>query len=135
PVARDRHHPGDRAGPAGVKARGLAPHRHKNLLQHVLGLAAVLQDTKADAEKLRRGILINEAQRGAIAARDADKGGCKLVARGVCVHSVPRTATLSHYQFGANNVAPINASAAGDVAYLGRSVIPGRLELLHSSPT
>ena len=58
------------------------------VLQHVLGLASVLQDTQADAEKLRRRVLVNDAQRGAIAAGNAHKGGGKLAARGVFIHSV-----------------------------------------------
>src|SRR6478752_2193576 len=134
PVARDRHHPGDRAGPAGVKARGLAPHRHKNLLQHVLGFAAVLQDTKADAEKLRRGILINEVQRGAVAARDAYDGGGKLAARGVCVHSVPPDRDPIALPFGANNVAPINASAARRCRTSRPARHPQEIRRCHSSP-
>ena len=73
--------------PAGVECRGFAPHRDIDVLQHVLGLASVLQDTQADAEKLRRRVLVNDAQRGAIAAGNAREGGGKLAARGVCIHS------------------------------------------------
>mgnify|MGYP003694198339 CR=1 FL=1 len=112
PVAGDRHHPGDRAGPAGVEAGGLAPHRHINLLQHVLGLASVLQDTKADAEKLRGGILVNNAQRGAIAARDAHEGGGKLAARWrLRPFPAPGPRPLSHYHSVHINAAPCKGSA------------------------
>jgi len=40
-------------------------------LQHVLSLASVIQYTEAKAEKLRGGHFIDEAEREAIAARDA----------------------------------------------------------------
>src|SRR5581483_4970372 len=86
PIARDRHQPGDWAGPARVEAPGLAPDRHVDLLQHVLGLASVVQDTQADAEKLRRGVLIDDAERGAVAGGDAGYRRGKLAAIDVAVH-------------------------------------------------
>ena len=61
-VAGDRHQPRDRARPGRVEGGGLAPHRHVDVLKHVLGLASVVQDTQADAEKLRGGILVDDAQ-------------------------------------------------------------------------
>ena len=88
PVAGNRHHPGDRARPAGVECGGFAPHREIDVLQHVLGLASILQDTQADAEKLRRRVLVNHTQCGAVAAGNARESGGKLAARGVCIHSV-----------------------------------------------
>src|SRR5262245_23948701 len=60
-VARYRHQPGDRARSGGVKAPRLAPNGHIYVLQHILSLAPVVQDTEADAKKLRRCILVNDA--------------------------------------------------------------------------
>ena len=41
------------SAPPGIEIGGLAPHRHVDLLQHVLRLAVLAQDTQADAKKLR----------------------------------------------------------------------------------
>src|SRR4029079_8773918 len=79
-VPRNGHEPRDRACDGLIEARRLPPHREINVLQHVLSLASVTQDTKTDAEKLRRGFLINEAQSGAIAASDPVDRGDKLAA-------------------------------------------------------
>jgi hypothetical protein len=74
---------------ATIQVIGLArPGSNVDVLQHVLGLASILQDTQADAEKLRRRVLVNHTQRGAVAAGNAREGGGKLAARGVCIHSV-----------------------------------------------
>src|SRR5215208_7709966 len=85
-VARDRHQPSNRTDAARVEGSGLAPHRHVDVLQHVLGLASVIQYTKADAKKLRRGILIDKAQRGAVTPGKAHERGSKLAAGGIGVH-------------------------------------------------
>src|SRR5215468_3081458 len=60
-VARDRHQPGDRARSGRIEAPRLAPNGHVYVLQHILSLASVVQDTEADAKKLRRCILVNNA--------------------------------------------------------------------------
>jgi hypothetical protein len=55
-------------------------------LQHVLRLASVMQYTKADAKKLRGGLIVNEAQGGAVATGGpADRGG-KLLSPRLCIH-------------------------------------------------
>jgi len=58
-VARERNQPCHRACPAGIEVRGLSPHSYIDLLQHVFCLAALTQDTKANAKKLRRGQTID----------------------------------------------------------------------------
>src|SRR5262245_26991156 len=59
-IACDRHQPGDRARPGGIEAPRLAPNGHVYVLQHILSLPSVIQDTEADAKKLRRCILVND---------------------------------------------------------------------------
>ena len=86
PVAGDRDQPGDRARPLRIEEGGLAPHRDIDVLQHVLGLASVLQDTEQDAKKLRGGILIDDPQRGAVPGAGTHQGRGKLAACGICVH-------------------------------------------------
>src|SRR5262249_21849499 len=73
---------------------GLAPHRHIDVLQHVLGLASVSQDTEADAEKLRRGILVYDAQGVPVARSDAHKSGGQLAAICICAHPSCRPAAV-----------------------------------------
>jgi hypothetical protein len=36
---------GHRTGQGGIKSSGLTPSHHEDLLQHILGLAAIAQDT------------------------------------------------------------------------------------------
>src|SRR5262249_57308327 len=74
-VARDRDQPGHRTGQGRIESSGLAPHRHVDLLQHILGFAALTQDTQADSKKLRRGQPIDRLQRPAVAAAYCVKGG------------------------------------------------------------
>src|SRR5215831_8914738 len=40
-----------------IETVGFAPYCHIYVLQEVLGLASVIQDTETDAKKLRRGVL------------------------------------------------------------------------------
>src|SRR5262249_20381632 len=113
----DRHQPRDRARPVAVERGGLAPYRDINLLQHVLCLASIFQDTKADAKKLRGGILINEAQCRAVPAGDARESGGKLAARGVCVHLVrcpgrrPNRKTARPIEYRCDGVGPALSTA------------------------
>src|SRR5215218_9014354 len=86
-VARDRHQPSNRTDAARVEGSGLAPHRHVNVVQHVLGLASVIQYTNTDAKKLRRSVVVDDAEGGAVTAGDAHERGGKLAAGGVCVHA------------------------------------------------
>jgi len=58
----------------------------RDLLQHLLGLRLVLQDTKADAQKLRGSIAVDKIQRRTVAARHPRKGGGELAAGCICVH-------------------------------------------------
>jgi hypothetical protein len=85
-IARDRHKPGDRARAGLIEGRRLPPHIEINVLQHVFCLAAVVQDKEADAEKLRRRCVIDEAQSGAVAAGDPADGGGKLSAPRLSIH-------------------------------------------------
>jgi hypothetical protein len=55
---------------AATKPAWPLPNIEINLLQHVLCLTTVIQDTEADAKKLRRGLIIDEAQRGLVAGGD-----------------------------------------------------------------
>jgi hypothetical protein len=57
-------------------------------LQHVLCLASVIQYTEADAKKLRRGHVVDEAERGPVALRDAVERRCKLLAPYVGIHAL-----------------------------------------------
>jgi hypothetical protein len=62
--------------------------------------------------------LVNNAQRGAIAARDAHEGGGKLAAGGVCVHSVPPDRDPIALPFGAINAAPCKGSAGPKMSHI-----------------
>ena len=55
--------------------RRRTPHRHVDLLQHVLGFAALAQDTQADSKKLRRSQAIDRLQRTVVPAAYRSKGG------------------------------------------------------------
>src|SRR5215208_8411357 len=88
-VARDRHQPSNRTVAARVEASGLAPPRNVDLLQHVLGLASVIQYTNTDAKKLRRSVVVDDAEGGTVTAGDAHERGGKLAAGGVCAHAGP----------------------------------------------
>src|SRR5262249_26853255 len=102
-VARDSHQPGDWARARRIEARGLAPNRYVDVLQHILGLASVIQDTQADAKKLRRGVLVNNAQSRTVARGNAYERGGKLAAGRGYVH-----ATTSC------RAAPANGAAGGE---------------------
>jgi hypothetical protein len=88
PVSRDRHQPGDRAGAGCVERAGLPPNGDVNLLEHVLGLASVIQYTDADAKKLRGGHVVDEAKRRPVAAGDAIQSRGELLAPSVGIHGV-----------------------------------------------
>jgi hypothetical protein len=69
----------------------------KTFLEHVLGFASVIQDTQANAKKLRGGILVNHPQRGPIATRNPRERGNKLTAANLYIHWAayfPRTTSL-----------------------------------------
>src|SRR5262249_15575227 len=59
-----------------------------NLLQHVFRLASVIQYTEADAKKLRRGHVVDEAKRRPVAMRDTIECRGKLLALYVGIHAV-----------------------------------------------
>src|SRR4029079_12671507 len=89
-VPRDSDKPGDRACTGLIEGRALVPNGHINLLQHVFRLASVIQDTKADAKKLRRGHVIDKAERGPIALRRTIECCGELLAFYVGIHARPR---------------------------------------------
>src|SRR5262249_39804288 len=68
-----------------------------HVLQHVLGLALVIQDTKTNAKKLRRGVLVDHAQCRTIPGGDAREGGGELAARCLCVHACAPASGLTLY--------------------------------------
>src|SRR6516225_396160 len=88
-VACDRDQPSHRTGQGGIKSCGLAPNRHVDLLQHILGLAALAQDTQADSKKLRCGQPIDRLQRPAVAAAYRGKGSGYEFTVVVEVHGAP----------------------------------------------
>jgi hypothetical protein len=70
-VPLDGDEPSDRARARFVEGGGLPPYGKINVLQHVLCLASVIQYTEADAEKLRRGHVVDQTERRPVAASDA----------------------------------------------------------------
>src|SRR6516225_6162203 len=73
-IARDRDQPGHWTGQGGIKSCRLTPHRQVDLLQHILGFAALTQDTHANGKKLRSSQSIDRLQRITVAAAGRGKG-------------------------------------------------------------
>ena len=71
-IARDRHQPGDRAEIRNSKTVGLRPYLDEDLLQRLFGICPVIQDTKADAEKFRAGLPVEQIERGPVLHRSPD---------------------------------------------------------------
>jgi hypothetical protein len=76
-------------------------------LQHVLGLAPVLQYTDEDAEKLRRGVLIDEAQRRAVTGADSCQRGSQFPACDLGIHAGLSQRQLSAHQSRARYRRPL----------------------------
>ena len=89
-VARDRDQPGHRTRQGRIESSGLTPHRHVDLLQHILSFAVLAQDTHANGKKLRRGQSIDRLQRFAVAAAGRGKGCGYEFTVAVEVHGQPR---------------------------------------------
>ena len=65
-VAGDGREPGDRAGAADFKLRGLVPDRHEHVLQHLFGRALVPQDAERHSIQLGGRASVKRRQRDAI---------------------------------------------------------------------
>ena len=66
---------------SGLKRAAFAPHRHIDVLQHVLGLASVPQDTEQDAKSFAEEILIDDPQRSRSPGAGTHQGRGKLSVR------------------------------------------------------
>ena len=71
-IARDRHQPRDRAEIRNGETIGLRPDLDEDLLQRLLGLRPIIQDTQADAEKFRAGLPVEQIERRPVLHRGAD---------------------------------------------------------------
>lgn len=66
-VARNRHEPGKRTRSAAGEAVGTMPDLDEYLLQRILGLSPVLEDTKGDSEKFRGCTVVEQSEGGPLA--------------------------------------------------------------------
>ena len=79
-IARDADEPGHRLGTCGIEALGGAPDVDKDVLQEILGLRFVGNDTQDDPEEMRAGYPVDRGQCRTIAKRDAGQRAGQCVA-------------------------------------------------------
>ena len=75
-VARDGHHPGERAAAVRLELRGALPDAHVDVLQHFFGHRAAAQHAQQAREQDGRGLVVQRAEgRGVLRRRSAAAAG------------------------------------------------------------